>query len=163
MRPELVEPTLSFGWLVCFTRAVVEQATGSVLAAQLMKKNPPESFPLDPFLDVATELALNWLEHGSPAWVGDIKPLLWPALQETLQLLRHELGRSPDNWHWGKLHQVELQHPLAKIPGLGRTWKPVKLPAGGDGYTVNQSEVGLLFPPDPVAVIASCRLDHGRG
>jgi penicillin amidase len=158
MRPELVEPSLSFGWLVCFTRAVVEQATGPVLAVQLMQKNPPESFPLDPFLDIATELALNWLEHGSPAWVGDIKPLLWPALQETLQILRHELGRSPYNWQWGKLHQVDMRHPFAKVPGLGRAWKRVKLPVGGDGYTVNQSEVGLLFPPDPVTVIASCRL-----
>ena len=158
MRAELVEPGISFGWLIFFTRAVIEQATGPEVAARLLQKKPPESFPLDPFLEVATELAINWLENGSPTWVGDIKPLLWLALQKTIRVLRHELGRNPHNWQWGKLHQVQLLHPLAQIPGLRRTWKPVKLSAGGDGYTINQSEVGLHFPPDPVGIIASCRL-----
>ena len=158
MRPERVEPALSFGWLLHFTRAVIEQAAGPEVSAQLLRKKPPESYPLDPFLEMATELAINWLEHGGPDWLGDIKNLLEPALQKTLHALRQELGRNPENWQWGKLHRIELQHPLAQIPGLGRIWKPAKLPAGGDGYTVNQSEVGLLFPPDPVAIIASGRL-----
>jgi penicillin amidase len=32
------------------------------------------------------------------------------------------------------------------------------IPSGGDGYTVNQAEVSLQFPPDPVGIFASCRL-----
>ena len=158
MRPELIEPSLSFGWLFFFTRTVLEQSIGPALAAELLRKNPPESYSLDPFHDMATELAINWLENGSPAWVGDIKSLLGPALQKTLQILGQELGRKSANWQWGKLHRIELLHPLAQIPVLGRSWKPVRFPVGGDGYTVNQSEVGLRFPPDPVGIIASCRL-----
>ena len=32
------------------------------------------------------------------------------------------------------------------------------MPVGGDGYTVNQADVKMQFPPEPVGVIASCRM-----
>jgi penicillin amidase len=32
------------------------------------------------------------------------------------------------------------------------------LPVHGDGYTVNQAETTPTFPPDPVHIIASCRM-----
>jgi penicillin amidase len=151
-------PAVAHGWSVHFTRAVIEHATDPDLAAKLLTKGLPETFPLNPFFEVATELALNWLEHGSPPWLAECRSLLWPALRKTVHKLQQKFGPDPQKWQWGKLHYVELRHPLAQIPGLGRTWKPVKFPAGGDGYTVNQSEVGLSFPPEPVAIIASCRM-----
>ncbi len=158
MQVERTEPSIAHGWCVHFTRAVIEQAVGSKVAAQLLEKRSPESFPLNPFLEVATELALNWLEEGCPTWVGEIKPLLAPALQKTLLTLKRELGPNPKKWQWGKLHFIELHHPMVQIPLLGRIWKPVKIPAGGDTYTVDQSEVGLHFPPESVSVMASGRL-----
>jgi penicillin amidase len=158
MRADRIAPTLYWGWLVHFTQYVIEQATGPALASELLRKSPPEGFPLDPFLESATELALNWLERGSPDWVGDITSLLLPSFEKTVEVLKQELGSNQDRWQWGNLHRIELRHPLARLPGLGRSWKPLTIPAGGDGYTVNQSEASLVFPPDPVGIIASCRL-----
>jgi penicillin amidase len=158
MRADRIAPSLYWGWLVHFTHYVIEQATGPALASELLRKSPPDVFALDPFLESATELALNWLERGSPEWVGDITPLLLPALEKTIEVLGQKLGPKQDNWQWGNLHRIELRHPLARLPGLGRSWKPITMPAGGDGYTVNQSEIGLVFPPDAVGIIASCRL-----
>jgi penicillin amidase len=164
MRVERVEPTIVHGWFVNFGRAVFERVLAADLSTQLFDKGAPETFPLNPFFELADELVLHWLEQGSPQWIGDLKPLLWPALQHTLDVLRQTFGPNPRNWQWGRLHFVELRHPLVQFPGLGRAWKPIRFAAGGDGYTVNQSEVDFSFPPSPVGVIASGRLimDVGR-
>ena len=56
------------------------------------------------------------------------------------------------------MYIVHLQSDLARIPVTGRLWRQRKLPAGGDGYTVNQAEVASRFPAGPVEIIASCRM-----
>ncbi len=40
MRSELIEPSLSFGWLVFFTRAVIDQSLGPAVASELLRKKP---------------------------------------------------------------------------------------------------------------------------
>ena len=158
MRPEGIEPSLFFSWLTFLTHAVYEQALGPELAAKLLSPNSVEGFPLDPYLEAAPELVMNWLAAGSPEWVGEIKPLLIPALEKTLVVLQEKFGPDPAGWRWGKLHKINLQHPIARIPLLGRSWKPRTLAVGGDGYTINQSDVKMQFPPDSVDVFASCRM-----
>jgi len=158
MRADRIAPGLYFGALVHFTHACVAQAVGPELGAALMRRDSDVGFPSHPFHEIAYELALNWLENGAPAWVGDVRPLLPAAFAQTVAVLRAQFGPNPVRWQWGKMHRVELHNVLARIPGLGRLWKPISLPVGGDGYTVNQADVTPHFPPDPVHVIASCRL-----
>ncbi len=158
MRAEAIAPSIYFGWHTFFTTAVYEQALGSELASRLLKQREEEGFPLDPYLEVAPELAMDWLAGGSPPWAGNIERLLWPSLQKTLGELRRHLGSDEKKWLWGRLHFIQWQHPLTQIPVLGRSWKPRQWPAAGDGYTVNQTDSKMQFPPDPVSVIASCRM-----
>jgi len=158
MRPELVAPSIYFGWLVFFTRSVMAQALGAELAGNLLGTKKLDNFPTNPFHEIANELVLRWLEEGPPTWVGNVASRLRPALQEALIVLHSEFGPDPAAWQWGKLHHLEIRSPLARLPGLGRLWRPVSYPIGGDGYSVNQAEVGPQFPPDPVHTIASCRM-----
>jgi penicillin amidase len=136
----------------------IQKAVGLELARKLFKSSPPETFQADPFLEMTPELSLQWLENGSPAWVGDIRPILLPALRKTIQVLQREFGENPEKWIWGNLHTVQHEHPLVQIPGLGRSWEMAATPVGGDGMTVNQAEVEPHFPPKPVQIIASCRM-----
>jgi penicillin amidase len=158
MRADLVAPSIYSGWLVHFSQMVVNQAVGIELADNLFKSSPPETFQSDPFLELAPDLSLQWLRVGSPAWVGDVRPILLPALRRTVQVLQREFGHDPAKWIWGNLHTIKPQHPLARIPGLGRSWDMDVIPVGGDGMTVNQADIAPHFPPEPVTIIASCRL-----
>ena len=158
MRADLVAPSLYTGWLVNFSRLAVQRALGIELAAELFKSSPPETFRADPFLEIALDLSIQWLEKGAPAWVGEIRSLLLPALRKTILLLKREFGAKPQKWNWGNLHQIVHEHPLSRIPSLGRPWKTAPIPVGGDSQTVNQAEVAPHFPPNPVEIIASCRL-----
>ncbi len=158
MRMDSVPATLYFGWLVHFCRAAVAQAVGEERMATLLAKGDKVGFPFMPFYEIGYELALRWLEGNRPAWVGDVRPLLLPALNQTLEALRHEIGRDPAAWTWGRIHRVSFEHEMTRLPGVGRLWQPSSLPAAGDGYTVNQCDTTPHFPPDPSTIIASCRL-----
>lgn len=153
-----IPATLYFGWLVHFTRAAVAQAIGEGRASALMVRGDRVGFPFMPFYEIGFELALRWLEGDRPAWIADVSPLLPAALQQTLGVLRRDFGDDPAGWAWGRVHRVTFEHEMARLPGIGRLWKPVTIPAGGDGYTINQSDTTPHFPPDPSTVIASCRL-----
>ena len=153
-----VAPSIVHGWLVCFTRAALVQAVGEQLAGQLLGGGRLEHVSDNPFHEIAYELGLRWLADGAPSWVGEVVPLLKPALEEALAILRTEYGPDPAGWQWGRLHVVALHNHLSRIPALGRLWRPLTLPLGGDGYTVNQAETAPGFPPEPVHVIASCRM-----
>ncbi|MEZ4517167.1 MAG: penicillin acylase family protein [Chloroflexota bacterium] len=153
-----VAPSLSFTWQVFFTQAVIEQAVGPDVAGRLLAPGEDIGFPLLPFHEMATELALNWLEDGCPGWVGDVRPLVGSALDQALAALRHEYGADPTRWVWGNLHQLRLEHQMAQLPGVGRLWKTVQRPVNGDGFTVNQVEISPHFPPEPATIVASCRL-----
>jgi penicillin amidase len=158
MRADSVAATIHYGLLTGFTRGCIEQAVGPDLAGQLLGKGGDAGFPLMPFYEIAAELAVRWLEQGAPAWVGDVRPLLWLALHNAVMLLRETLGSDPYRWTWGTLHQTPFEHQLSQLPGIGRLWKPLRVPAGGDGYTVSQQDTRPAFPPEPVTIIPSCRL-----
>ncbi len=153
-----IPATLAFGWQVHFSRAALTQAVGEARAETLLARKTDVGFPLMPFYEIGYELTLRWLEGDRPGWIDDVRPLLRPALARTLEVLRREYGDDPAGWTWGVLHRVAFEHEMARIPGIGRLWKPVTVPASGDGYSINQSDVTPHFPPDPVTVIASCRL-----
>lgn len=158
MHPQQVAPAIAYGWQVNFTRAVIYQALGPKLAAELLEATGSEEIPTFPFHAIAYELALRWLRDEPPAWVGPIRPLLAPALEETIQTLQTEPGPDEESWQWGRLHYVELHSYMARIPGVGRIWKPVTYPLGGDGNSVSQAGGALAFPPGAVRVIPSCRM-----
>jgi penicillin amidase len=49
-------------------------------------------------------------------------------------------------WQWGKVHQaVSVHRPFGSVPALSRVFD-VKVPTGGDSFTVN---VGQYWPNDP--------------
>ena len=158
MHPDLVAPSLYFGWQVHFSQACLVQAVGGELAQELLPHREEVDLLNYPFHGIVLDLALNWLDNGPPHWVGSVRPLLIPALKKTIAVLATEFGDDPNGWQWGVLHRIELKHPLTRIPVLGQLWKPRTIPIGGDGYTVNQADVSPHFPPDPVNIIASCRM-----
>jgi penicillin amidase len=161
MRVDSVAATLYFGLLTHFTHAAIEQALGAELAQQLLAHDEFQAgFPLMPFYEIAYEVTMRWLEAGvgAPQWAGDMRPLLAPALLKTLAVLQREGGQNPARWTWGHFHRIFFEHQMTRLPGIGRLWKPLTVPAAGDGFTVNQSDLSPHFPPEPVTVIASCRL-----
>lgn len=88
---------------------------------------------------------LEWRDAGFLAAVGAQVPagegdpwerLLAGALAGAAGRLRELCGPDPAGWTWGRVHPVRLQHPLGKLPLLGRLLNPPARPADGDQYSL---------------------------
>lgn len=114
------------------------------------------------YISVASRVFLPYfleraLATGISAWSDD---LLTPQLKETLEdivarsfrqtiaFLRRACGSNLEEWQWGKIHQLKLQHPLGRIKllatlfGLNRGPYPV----GGSFHTVCPFGYSYGFP-----------------
>ncbi len=62
--------------------------------------------------------------------------LLTTALDQAIHWLENNIDGPMDNWHWGKLHKTQPQHPLSAIfPDAAKFLDPPSLPVHGDGDT----------------------------
>jgi len=61
------------------------------------------------------------------------------ALAEAYEVLRERLGTDRDSWTWGKLHVMRFEHPIGRVPVLGRILNATAPATGGDLYTVNNA------------------------
>lgn len=67
------------------------------------------------------------------------RKLLTVALQSVIRQLEGGLGPKYEDWHWGRLHQLSLRHPLNR-----KEWNAGPIERPGDAYTVNAAS-GLNF------------------
>ena len=59
------------------------------------------------------------------------------ALAAAWKTAVEQLGPDTASWRWGKLHQVRIAHPLARIPAIAAAFPPIDgQGSGGDSYTV---------------------------
>ena len=59
------------------------------------------------------------------------------SLRDTCTELKQALGESPENWRWGKIHALLLNHSLGRIKILKPCLSIGPFPTPGDGVTVN--------------------------
>ena len=65
------------------------------------------------------------------------RALVAQSLREACAELRAAFGPDCERWHWGKLHQLSLNHGLGRLAVLRRAINIGPMPSGGDGMTVN--------------------------
>ncbi|MCI4439967.1 penicillin acylase family protein [Tibeticola sp.] len=67
------------------------------------------------------------------------------AFDRALERLRSMLGDEVAQWQWGRIHEaLSVHRPLGNVPALARFFD-VRVPTGGDNFTVN---VGQYWPND---------------
>jgi penicillin G amidase len=60
-----------------------------------------------------------------------------------LDELSARLGKDVSTWRWGEVHQARSEHrPFSRVNALAPLFE-LRVPTGGDTYTVNVSRVGL--------------------
>ena len=74
------------------------------------------------------------------------------ALTRALDRIAAEQGNDPANWRWGTAHPAQSTHrPFGNVAALAPFFD-VRVPTGGDNWTVN---VGQYWSNDPVAPFAN--------
>jgi penicillin amidase len=79
------------------------------------------------------------------------------GLGEGVSALRLRFGEDPEGWRWGRIHQLWLEHPLARVRPLRLLLNRGGFPIGGDGDTPLQTGGAPWNLEAPVSVVPSTR------
>jgi len=105
--------------------------------------------PLNRFVEYAPAILQSLLAEPQSPWFDDVgtpdretlAEILDKSLNQTHALLTERLGQDPSTWRWGRLHTVELPHPLGTVKPLDRIFNLGPFEGGGHFATVWQSAV----------------------
>lgn len=94
--------------------------------------------------------------HRNSAWIDDVntpeketfETLVLKSFADAVQYLSTNYGEKPDQWKWGKMHQLTLKHPMGKVKILDKVFGLNKgpFPVGGSFHTVNPMGYGFHTP-----------------
>jgi penicillin amidase len=107
--------------------------------------------------DAWTLAILRLLNEPSSPWWGPAgrDALVAKALVKAEETLTQRLGSDQSNWTWGRLHIMRFEHPIGRVPVLGRIFNAIAPPTGGDAFTVNNG--GFSVKTFRQVVVASYR------
>lgn len=82
----------------------------------------------------------SWIDNvGTEDKTETISDITYAALNNTVESLSEKLGDDMNDWQWGKIHTLTLEHPLGSIKPFDRAFKLNRgpYPVGGSTHTVS--------------------------
>ena len=64
------------------------------------------------------------------------KELIIETMKKVINDLNKNFGENTENWRWGNLHKINLNHPISIIGDLGKLYDRGGFEVGGTGVTV---------------------------
>lgn len=111
--------------------ALFEDELGSELVTEY------RGYPADAALVTAVRGGLvDWIDNARTSEVETLPVILRQAYLDAAQYLVDAQGSDPADWLWGKLHTLQLQHPLSLVPGLARLFSLGPESVGGYNLTL---------------------------
>ncbi len=142
LSPQSMEAAVYEIFVPRLIRSLLDRPLGDELAACYAGKGVTPGLSE---LSLLGERSREWLhkilaEPGCPWFdLGDgctREEILLDVLQESIDVLKRQLGEAPDGWAWGRLHRLTFNHPLGSVKPLNRLFNRGPYPIGGDFDTV---------------------------
>lgn len=147
-------------------QVLVRQLSEAILAPHLDNVLRSKALGLGdhPLMQPVNEFQGQWLvsllsilSEVSELWNLDHALLLEDCLARTTAVCRQKLGDDPNEWQWGKLHQITFAHAFGLVPGLSNLFNQGPFAIGGDENTVAQASIRPDLPYDNNAISVSSR------
>ncbi|MEM7182345.1 MAG: penicillin acylase family protein [Spirochaetota bacterium] len=107
------------------------------------------------------------LQQGDSTWFDDtttpnqketLIELIQKAGLQTIKDLSQKIGSNPEEWYWGKIHQIEFVNPIRR-KGIGKDWLGGgKHPMAGSGDTIYRARFPLDKKGNMVEYSATLRM-----
>ncbi len=110
----------------------------------------------------STNVADLWFEQAThPIWddratwrIETRRDVMIQAFQRAVARLRRDLGPAPEEWHWGKLHYLQIRHAFGGRKSISRFVNLRPSAVGGALDSVWKSHFDLGNDKEPFAVVA---------
>ncbi len=100
----------------------------------------------------------RWCDDVGTPEKEDCATILSAALDAAIRELDERYGDNMDDWNWGRAHEAHSDHtPFTNVPVL-RDIFDLRVPVGGDTYTINVSRNKLTDESQPYATIHAASL-----
>ena len=135
------------------------------LAGRFKGRTISDIFAASPFSGHTGPFLAKLLENEASWWYGETDAgqprtrdaVLNLALQRTATSLYEMIGKDPRKWAWGKVHQVEFNHPFGRGRVLHWLFNRGQYPIGGNDHTVWMTANELSLPFGLVTTTATYR------
>lgn len=142
-----IAPTLYNKWFYFYLKSTLEDEFGE------------ENFKLLLSTHIVKQMIEAQTQNPNSPWWDNIKTkdkketqteILTKSFQAAVGSLEKQLGNDVSQWTWGKVHQVEFQHPIGKVKMFSKFFNVGAFPISGTNEVINNQ----LFIYTDDAVIA---------
>ncbi len=143
-----IGPTIYNKWLYFYLKDTFQDELGE------------DSFKMLLGTHIVKQLIGNQTENTNSPWWDNIKTknkketqneILTNSFREAVVSLEKQLGNNVDKWNWGKLHQVEYQHPIGKVKLFSGFFNVGPFPIAGSNEVINNE---LFIYSDDMQLLA---------
>lgn len=110
-----IAPTIYNKWVFCYLKNTFQDELGK------------EDFNAFLGTHIMKQVIASQSTNPTSIWWDDLQTknkketqneIMFQSFQEAIQSLQKQLGNQPEQWTWNKVHTVEYQHAMGKVPAL---------------------------------------------
>ncbi|GAB7546329.1 penicillin acylase family protein [Cupriavidus sp. 8B] len=157
MQAGLSEPLVATAWLRELSRVLFEDKVGDTLFNRLWEQRNVQQPMLNVLRNPRGQGAF-WCDDSKTPTQESCDDAIASAWRLAIADLDRRYGGKPERWRWGKAHAARSEHkPFGKQPYLAGLFN-VKVPSGGDTYTVNVGRHNLRDEAAPFESVHAASL-----
>lgn len=111
---------------------------------------------LERFVELLKDEGSHWFDNRRTEEIETRDDVVVRSFTEAVDSLEKKLGGDMSKWTWGRVHKLEIRHPLDKIFIVRKIFNLGPYPFPGDGESVNRGTFAFNKPYD-VTMTASIR------
>jgi penicillin amidase len=124
-------------WYFQFIQCTFSDELGSELFNSFMAATNVSHIATDQLID---DKISSWFDNiTTTEKTEDFRQMILCAYGKAVSYLSFKMGNNPDNWEWGRIHQLVLAHPMSVVKILDRVLSLNRGPyaVGGSFHTVS--------------------------
>lgn len=151
------EPLVATAWLRELSRTLFEDKVGDGVFMRMWEQRNVQQ-PMLNILRSPRGLGRFWCDDSRTPTPEDCNHALTVSWDRAFADLQRRYGDDPKRWRWGQAHAARSEHkPFSRVPSLAGFFN-VRVPTGGDTYTVNVGRHNLRDESAPFESVHAASL-----